>query len=208
MITFTERSRVKVPFKSKSGFSLAELVIAMTIASFVLTASYATVISLAKGSKSMINYSEMNNQTRFAIEVFGRDARMAMDVTVADENTITTLNSLWNEASNAYRNYRVTYKYFPSAGTFKRTVVDVSTGSTVEDRILLYDVQSLNFTYYGLINQENPNESLLLGTPPDKLSIKHVQIEAELQREVLNVTNTNYIISARFMLRNKDVSAG
>lgn len=191
--------------KSKAGFSLAELVIAMTIASFVLTASYATVISLAKGSKSMINFSEMNNQTRYAIESFGRDSRMASNVTVASTTTFTTRNSIWDEATSDYRDYTVTYRFFPSAGTFKRTVYDIAKGVTVEDRVLLYDVQTLEFTYYSLINQSDP-----LNSPETTrlLEIKHVQIEAELQRKVLNVTNTNYIISARFMLRNRDVSAG
>ncbi|NDV62957.1 prepilin-type N-terminal cleavage/methylation domain-containing protein [Puniceicoccales bacterium CK1056] len=190
--------------KSKAGFSLAELVIAMTIASFVLTASYATVISLAKGSQSMINFSEMNNQTRYAIEVFGRDSRMASNVIAAETTTFTSRNSLWDETTKAYRDYEVTYKFISSAGTFKRTVYDVASGALVEDRILLYDVQDLKFTYYSLINQSNP---LVSPETTRLLEIKHVQVEAELQREVLNVTNTNYIISARFMLRNKDVSS-
>ena len=190
--------------KSKSGFSLPELVIAMTISAFVLTASYATVISLAKGSKSMINFSEMNNQTRYAIDLFGRDSRMASDVTVANDTTFTTRNSIWDNSTSAYRDYTVTYKFFPSAGTFKRTVTDIVTGSVVEDRILLYDVDELKFTYYSLIDPAYP---LISPETTRLLEIKHVQVEAKLQREVLNVTNTNYIISARFMLRNKDVSS-
>ncbi len=38
------------------------------------------------------------------------------------------------------------------------------------------------------------------------LETKHIQLEAKLQRNVLGITNTNYIISARFMMRNKDVT--
>lgn len=204
MTITTEKSRMTHTHRSNSGFTLAEFMVAMTISMFVLASSYATVFSLAKGSKSMINFSEMNNQTRFAVELFGRDSRMAEDVTVANATTLTTLNSIWNSSTNAYRDYRVTYKYYPAAGTFKRTVVDVLTGGTVEDRILLYDVQDLKFTYYSLMNQADPLTTLETNR---LLEIKHVQIEAELQRKVLNVTNTNYIISARFMLRNKDVSA-
>jgi len=41
----------------------------------------------------------------------------------------------------------------------------------------------------------------------DALSVKVAQIEAVLLKEVLNLNNTDEIISARFMLRNRRVSA-
>lgn len=198
---------MKTRMQLKKGFTLVEVMVASTISLFILASSYATVMSLAKGSKSMINFSEMNSQTRFTVDQFGRDARMAEDVETWTDTTFTCLNSTWNPSTKTYRDYRVTYEYFPVAGTFKRTVVDTNgtphnwDDFEVENRILLYDVQDLNFTYYSLINQDEPLQSREAET---RLEIKHVQIEAELQRKVLSLTNTNYIISARFMLRNKN----
>lgn len=182
---------------------MVEVMVATTISMFILASSYATIMSLAKGSQSMINFSEMNSQTRVALEMFGRDARMASDVTTATANTLTVEKKLYINSINAYRNCSITYAFVSAANTFRRTVIRLDTGATLEDRILLYDVDELKFTYYSLIN---PNDPWVSPIANNNLEVKHVQLEAKLQRNVLNIDNTNYIISARFMMRNKDVS--
>lgn len=194
---------MKTLFNSKKGFSLAEIMVATTISAFILTSAYATIMSLAKGSESMINFSEMNGQTRVALELFGRDMRMASDVETASEQVVKVQKKVYIPSSNANIACDITYEFVPSAETFTRTIVRRDTGTTIEDRILLYDVDALKFTYYSLINPTDPWVSPAAHNP---LEVKHVQIEAKLQRNVLNLKNTNYIISARFMMRNKDVS--
>ena len=195
---------MKTLFTSKkAGFSLVEIMVATTISVFIMASSYATIMSLAKGSQSMINFSEMNGQTRIALEMFGRDARMASDVTVGTSNVLTITKKVWFGSAGEYKECSITYEYVPSAGTFSRTVVRNDVALIIEDRVLLYDVDDLSFTYYGLINPADPYVS---PTANNLLEIKHVQLEAKLQRNVLNIDNTNYIISARFMMRNKDVS--
>ena len=197
---------------AKKGFSLAEVVVAVTISAFVLTSSYAAIISLAKGSESMTNYTEMNSKSRFTLETFGRDMRMAKAVkdfnpNNADHNTrITILRDVWDNATSDYIERYITDEYLPSAGVFQRVVNAVavaangsqSIGSEVKREILLFDVINLDIQYFNLVNNTNANVSAL--------SVKHVQISATLQRSVLGFKNTNYIISARFMMRNKRVA--
>ena len=196
--------------QSKAGFSLVEVLIAMVISVFILASSYATIISLAKGSESMINFSEMNTQSRIALEMFGRDARMTEDVTTFTTTKFTGKRELWDSQTNKYVDRFITYEFVPQAGTFTRTVNEVrivkkaeTPGTQVSQDTLLFDVEELNFYYYRLVDPEIPNYDPIAKTV---LEVKHVQLEAKLKRRVLNLDNTNYIISARFMMRNKDVS--
>ncbi len=187
-------------FKSKKGFTYIEVLMALTISSFILTASYATIMSLAKGSESMINYAEMNSQSRNALEMLGRDSRMARDVELAT----TTEVMLEREINGTV--YDIYYAFNDKTGTFSRTIFKddnlsdpkSKTLATRDDaqRTYLYDVEQLAFTYYNFRQNQTTNTR----------EVKHVQIEGILERRVLNLYNTNYIISARFMMRNKDVT--
>ena len=194
---------------SKAGFSMVEVLVAMTISVFILASSYACIISLAKGSESMINFTEMNTQTRIALERFGRDARMASNVYEFTDKKCSILRQVWDPASNSYVRRYVIYDYVADAGTFTRSVHRASlvkgefVPSTLINReILLFDVEEMNFYYYRLVDPDIPNYDPIART---KLEVKHVQLEAKLRRSVLNLDNTNYIFSARFMMRNKDV---
>jgi prepilin-type N-terminal cleavage/methylation domain-containing protein len=195
--------------QSKAGFSLVEVLVAMVISVFILASSYATIISLAKGSESMINFTEMNTQTRQALELFGRDARMSDEVYTFTSSKFSGLRELWDRTTNGYVERYITYEYVPSAGTFTRSVQNVNIvsgakvpGSVLSRETLLFDVEEMNFYYYRLVDPEIPNYDPIARTV---LEVKHVQLEAKLKRTVLNLDNTNYIISARFMMRNKDV---
>lgn len=177
--------------KQKSGFSLVEIMVSMTIATFILASSYATLISLSKGTESMVNFSEMNGQTRNALELFGRDSRMASSVIHA------RTRSFRMEREMGGNQIEVRYRYIPNAKTFERITFD-DTGTVTGRRTLLYDVDDLNFNYYTARQAQTNGTGLA--------DIKHVQLEAKLERKVLNITNTNYIISARFMMRNRHVA--
>lgn len=184
--------------KDKKGFSLVEVMVAMAISMIFLATTYATLFSLSSGSESMINFSEMNGQSRFALELFGRDARMARDV-YTDQTHAFSDSEMWitrraDPSSSAV--IRVGYIYDKNSSTFTRIVEDTS-GNTLSERVLLYDITELKLNYYRYINNQ---------TALNPLETKHVQLEAELQRKVLALKNTNYIISARFVMRNKDVT--
>lgn len=163
----------------KRGFTLAELLVALAIMSIVLASMYPAIIQLAQGSESVVNYTEMNTLTRNALERFGRDARMARNIKLAtDYRVILDVQGV-----------DVEYRYYPDVGAFYREV-------NGNQQLLLTDSEDLLFSFYDL--RQNPTT--------DINEVKHVQLEAEMQRQVLQLFNTNYIISARFMMRNRRVS--
>ena len=194
---------------SKAGFSLVEVLVAMTISLFILASSYACIFSLAKGSESMINFTEMNTQTRIALEIFARDGRMTEDIEVFEQTKCAILRDFWDPTTDSYVSRFVTYEHVPEAGTFTRTIQranlvkgELVPGTLIDRETLLFDVEEMNFYYYRLVDPEIPDYDPIART---QLEVKHVQLEAKLRRSVLNLDNTNYIISARFMMRNKDV---
>jgi prepilin-type N-terminal cleavage/methylation domain-containing protein len=187
---------------SKEGFSLVEVMVAMTISVFLLASAYATIFSLAKGSESMVNFSEMNTQSRNALELFGRDMRMAEDVLQDDWNSNSVvIQRRLMDGTPLFVRYVFVVATANTGGHFRRQEWSQYPGNAgthlINDRVILYDVDELDMNYYRYKRDEvalNPLET------------KHIQLEAKLQREVLGITNTNYIISARFMMRNKDVT--
>lgn len=163
----------------KGGFTLAELVVALAILSIVLASMYPAIIQIAQGAESVVNYTEMNTLTRNAIERFGRDARMAQHIKLATDHRIIL----------DVQGVDVEYRFYPDVGAFYREV-------NSNQQLLFTDSQDLQFSFYDL--RQNPTS--------DINEVKHVQLEAVLQRQVLQLFNTNYIISARFMMRNRRVS--
>lgn len=197
---------MKTAFRSsKSGFTMAEVIMAVTISAFVLTSAYAAIMSLAKGTESLVNYTEMNNLSRNALEIFARDARMTKDVSDWSASKFSGKRKVWNGTGYVWR--YIVYEYFPNAGTFERSVftvdADNTPGTELENEILLYDVEDLNLVYYRMHDPEINNFDPIARSV---LEVKHVQLEALLTRNVLTTENTNYIISARFMMRNKYVA--
>jgi prepilin-type N-terminal cleavage/methylation domain-containing protein len=179
------------------GFTLAEVVVAMTLSVFIAGFAYATIMTLAKGSQSMVNFTEMNSQTRQAVERFGRDARMAKSVLLDDFSPSSVILRVPDAFTGVDRDIR--YAHDPSSKTFLRQVWETPYTPLSDpdtEQILVTHVDNLHFNGYTVLNQPTSH-------PPD---IKHIQLEALLVRTVLQVENSNYILSARFMLRNKNAS--
>jgi prepilin-type N-terminal cleavage/methylation domain-containing protein len=187
---------MRIPNNNK-GFTLAEVVIAMSLSVFVAGFAYATILALAKGSESMINFTEMNAQTRLAIENFGRDARMAEGVLLQDFSSTNVILRVPDPNTGVPRDIR--YHFDESSKVFTRQIWETQYSSSAtpdSSRILVTHVDAVNFNGYTVLNESTSH-------PPD---IKHIQLEALLKRRVLSIENTNYIISARFMLRNKNAN--
>jgi|TARA_B110000495_G_C23022609_1_gene606920 hypothetical protein len=162
---------------------------AVLIGSVALSIATGSIMALAKGSESLINYTEMNTQSRVALQLIGRQIRSAADVVSASSSTLT-VDCIEGDGSTT----RNAYVYSSTNKTL--TVTSTPAGGSSVSNVLLNDINYLAFDYFTLRH--------VTTTAP--LEIKHVQLEAELLRNVLAQTNRNHIISARFMLRNKRVS--
>lgn len=175
--------------RGRRAFTLTEVLITLTLCGIVLAASTGSLLFLAKTTKGLGNYQEMNMSSRFTLEDFGSDARMTVDINSA---TASAVSLEVYDASGGIST--VVYAYDADAGTFSRT----AGGST---DVILKDVQTLNLVYFNLYGVKDDDGSI------NPLEVKEIQLQAEMQRSVLSIKNTNEIISARFMMRNRSVSS-
>lgn len=184
MEAFRKRTSGLPRAQKASGFTLVELMIGMALAGLVLAGVAMTLNMWARSSMSLGNYADMSGNSRRALDVFAYDVRMANNVSVSSSTTFTF--TAYDAGSG---NATVTYSFDAGANTLTRNYDGVSS-------IILDDVEQFGFSYLDL------NRAATI----DALSVKVVQIEAVLLKQVLNLNNTDEIISARFMLRNRRVS--
>ncbi len=178
------------------GFTVVELIVSMTISAFVLTSMVATFIVFAQGSESVAAYTEMSKQSRKALEVFVRDMLAAENVTNATQYDLTVVYP----KTTYYDELTVRYTYDESVGIFSRIEWDED-GDLISNDTILDGVEQFAFEYFdplgGVLSYST--ESLLL-------SVKSVRIDAEMLRAISDSDATDYIISARFMMRNRPVT--
>ena len=172
--------------RSKRGaFTVVELMLAITIGGIVLAGAATSVNMWARSSMAVGNYADMSGSCRRALDIFATDVRMANGVTVSTASTFT-----FSAFDSGTSSVIVSYVFDDTSDTLTRTYDGVS-------RVILENVENFALTY----------SDLTLSTTTNPLSVKVVQIKAILQKKVLNLSNTDEIISARFMLRNRRVSS-
>lgn len=179
-----------------AGFSLLETMIAVFIFSIMIASVTSTFIVFGRGSASVGAYVEMSSDSRKCLEMFGRDVRCAEDITFASLNSITVVYP----NNSFYLGERITYTYNTANGKFVRQVRN-SANILIDTETLLEGVDKFAFLFYG------PTGTQLSATSPSLiLSVKSVQIDSVILREIAQVDATDYIISARFMMRNRSLT--
>jgi Tfp pilus assembly protein PilW len=181
------------PEQRQRGITLVELLISSTLAAIILTAVLGMFLFLARSSANIINYAEMEAQARQGLEYFAQDTRQASDLVWNSANSITlTVNGV-----------SITYAYNSGNGTFTRTLGSSTT-------TLIEGISS--FTYSGYMITGATVDLSDLSTAAKRTSAsevtKQVQLYVLASRTTTTVTTaTNTVLSARYILRNKRVTA-
>lgn len=192
MITFSKVDKGTAMSRQRTrGFSMVELMFAMGILVIALAAILPTFMSLTKYLVSLGNYSEMSYDGRMAVELIARDIRGAESLEVADANSLTL--QLPSDAGSVTVTYDYRYDGGEDDWILFREVTD-SSGVTTSD-ILLTDLAEFAFVYYNRLGNESTVASRLTET-------KSINLDALMSRKVLQLKNTDNIISAKFMMRN------
>jgi hypothetical protein len=165
----------------RAGYTLAEVLIASTIALVVVVIVTGAMLFISQWYLGLGNYLQMNQQSRIALEWIGRDLRMSSTVVITTEDEIT----LTIPAGDG-NNRTVRYWWDPDL----RRLMRAEAGT---ERIMLASVREIQFRFFNALGIESNRQQ----------DIKMIQLNAELQRRVRATTNTNYVISARFTMRNK-----
>ncbi|MFP4166207.1 MAG: PilW family protein [Opitutales bacterium] len=179
-----------------SAFTLVEVMLAATISVIAIASIAATFIVFASGSKSVGAYVEMSQDSRKALELFGRDLRVAKDVLDANESLIV----IELPDDSFHNGETIQYDYDASGEIFSRIERDKD-GDLVSNEILLKNLDEFEFQFYDPLGDSlDASSSSLL------LSIKSVRVDAEMIRFISQTQASDYIISARFMMRNRPVT--
>lgn len=180
-----------------SGFTLVELMIGATLGAFILAAVLSTFLFMGRSGANVQNYNDMEAQARSALEIFAQDTRQASGVVWSDANTVAlTVGTL-----------SVTYQYNPTARRFARQEAVTATGTINSTRVLVTGITTFAFSAYNISGNNVPISTAAERTAANGTT-KQLQISLEASRTSTTVVAaTNTVLSARFVLRNKRVTA-
>ncbi len=181
----TRKSRV-----GSRGFTLVELMIGAGLSSFILAGVLSTFLFIGRSGANVQNYNDMESQARKALENFAEDTRQASAI-------------VWNSAVSVgltVNGATITYAYDSAAKTYSRT-------DATSTRILVSGITSFNFSAYNISGTALPLASAA-DLAAANGSTKQLQISLEAARTSTTVVAaTNTVLSARFIMRNKKVTA-
>lgn len=179
------------------GFTLVEVIIGSTIGAFVLAGVLTAFLMMGRSGYNASNYSVMEAEARRALQTFSEEARMANNITWNSANSVT-LRVVTSAGTQL-----VTYSFDTSssgatAGAFYRVLGTAS--STSARQILVRNVSEFAFRRYKVVNGVDY-------TANNDLETKQIQITLRARRTgVTTVAATNAVLSARVVLRNKQVT--
>ena len=190
-MTTTTPSPARKARRAAAGFTLVEIMIGASLASFILAAVMSTFLFMGRSGANVQNYNDMEAQARKALELFAEDTRQASGVTWgADSNTVTL----------TVTGASIMYYYDPTAKIFYRR-------DSTSTKKLVTGIRSFAFKAYNI-----SGNAIALVTAADLTAAngttKQLQISLEAARSNTTVVDaTNTVLSARFVLRNKKVTA-
>lgn len=188
--TTTIRLPVREP---RHGFTLVEVMVSATLGTMILAAVISMFLFLGRTSANIVNYAEMEAQARSGLERFAQDTRQSSDMT-------------WNSANGVTLEIgatTVTYTHNSTTGEFSRT-----TGGNTE--ILLNGITSFIYSGYKITGASVDLSDLSTVAKRQSASdvTKQIQIYIEAARQSATAARaTNTVLSARYILRNKRVTA-
>lgn len=218
-MTITTPSPIPETRRSLHGFTLVEILIGATLGAFLLAAVLSTFLFMGRSGANLQNYSDMESQARKALELFAEDTRQASAITWVTGNQIRlTVNGV-------YHTYTYANGASANTGTLTRVVSVVATGAVTSRMTLLTGIvhpvartsdtdttctpffrgYNLNGVEFKAIQYASPSAASLTAASS---GTKQLQISMEATRTSQTVTSaTNTVLSARFILRNKLVTA-
>ncbi len=197
MIT-TSTNTNRLPYQA---FTLVELMFSLTILMIALGSITGTFMVFAKSSASLGEYVDMSSESRKALELFSRDVRAANGIAVigatSSNGVVYTDQGLNLTFPDYYGNRSVTYSYDSTSGILRR--IENYEGTQSESN-LLTGMQQFKIQLF----QAPGDDFESISGPVASVNewAKSLQLDAELIRTVVTLDNTDYIISARFMMRN------
>ena len=192
-MTSTIQSRVRNA-RSRSGFTLAEVMVASALSVALLTAVLSSVIFMTKSGYQTVSYTDIEAQTRKGLELFARDVRMASDIIWNSQSEIVltipmqagneTVRYSYNDATKVFTRQRLT----PAAGT---------------PELLFSGIETLTLSGFKITGAPVNFDDLAVAANETKQI--QLTVTSARTRTTLAAVHGN-VLSARFILRNKRVT--
>lgn len=185
--------------RRRGGFTLVELLMGVSIGSFVLLGVLTAFLMLVRSGVRVSNYSTMETETRRAFEQMGIDARMANNFVSNFTGTTITSFTLTIPNQDLSNQYQMTYGLDSSDSTNKKLyMVPGSDPTSTVGRINLVSyVSALTFLRYDI------NGTLIPATTTSDAGVKHIQVSVSVSRSASGVAAATQVIrSSAFTIRN------
>jgi prepilin-type N-terminal cleavage/methylation domain-containing protein len=201
-------SRTGVHKADARGFTLVELMVAMSVALIVLGGVLAAYLFLGRGLTRLINAQQQQTTSRRALRMFVDDITTANKLTAASatiSNGVTTAASFAAEIPQAGGStMTVTYTYnYNAAGSGTLTRYRSDTGQTLT---LVRDVTSLAVNYFTTSEVASGTSfSTTKAAPGNALSVKAVQFQftTSVGSSASGTLTSFTTLSQRVVLRNR-----
>ena len=187
---------LKTSLRRCRAFTLVEASVAVGVGSIVLAAVSSLTMYAAKTSAAMVNYSDLDGKSRYALDIISREIRQASGVLGFQTNTSFTL-------TNANQGAAITVAYNPSA----RTVVMSKTGQA--DLTALTECDTWAFSLYQRTPYVTPTNVLYYpatnGTGVLDVNLcKLINLSWKCSRTIFaQKVNTESVQAAQIVLRSK-----
>lgn len=180
--------------RSVLGFTLTEVLLTATLASIVFAGVMSSFLFIGRSAVGLNNYAELERTARHGLEIFAQDTRQASDIVwLSPVRIILTVDGTG-----------VTYGFDDKTQNFTRTV-------GANTAVLIDGITDFEFIGYSLTGS-NVGVANDLKTASGRLQAgrvtKQLQLSLRSTRSTRTVaTASNTVLSARYTLRNKRITA-
>jgi type II secretory pathway component PulJ len=187
------------PRRCNAGFKFIELMVATAVASMVLAGVGSLIMYSARSSAALVNYSDLDNKSRYALDVISRELRQSRGVLAIETNLPITSLTVTNSDEAAI--VKVTYD------ANARTVVLSKTGQA--DLTALTECDQFNLALYQRTPYITPTNVLYYPATNtagklDVSACKLISLSWKCSRGLLaQKANTESVQAAQIILRNK-----
>lgn len=182
------------PYGNQRGFSLVELMIAMTIGFIVLAGIGYLYLESRQAFRGMDNLSRMQESARYALEIMSRDIRMAGYRGCAS-SSVTPVNTLNNPTSYAYDFATPINGFDATAGAWSPALPTGTGGLSGSSILVGTDAITLRGSFGGgttVTDQPGNSSADLKVTTPNDLAIDDIVMVTDCNAaSVFQITNMN-----------------
>lgn len=178
-----------LPRIRRRGFSLVEIMVTVGLFSVILAAIIPAFNFFGRSVIGLGNYSAMSQESRRSMEILSRDIHAAEALTEATEHELTLIlpNDLGGDTVN--------FRYSSADKTVVRTVTPLA--GAVSSQEILTDVGEFSFIFFNRLGNE-----LEYSHGPILIETKSIQVNAKQLKKVIQRDTSDYIVSARYLMRN------